>query len=410
MNIVIVSGIQIINNPRVKKEADALAEAGNNVIVIDAIFTSKSKELTKDILEGAKWINSPVIDLTDGKRLTRILFFYARVKLKLLRLLKAILNIETPGSLGYFVKPMYYKAKKLNADLYIVHLEQALWSGVRLIENGYRVAVDIEDWYSEDGLIEDRRYRPTKLIKKYESFLLKKCCYSTTTSCALADTLSNVYHCARPEVVYNSYDDVKKKEKCNYNLGIKPNKSPSIVWFSQTIGPGRGLEILIKALNELNSAFQLNIIGNAREGYKESLLSIANDVTKSKINFYQQVSQSILQDNLRNHDIGYCGELSDCLNHDLTISNKLMEYLRTGLAVIATNTKGQMEVQYKLPESVFIFNQNDVDQLVQLLDKLLKNRNLLQNAKYMARKGFDQYYIWSKSKNKIIELTNRLVH
>ncbi|PON16127.1 hypothetical protein C2W62_20105, partial [Candidatus Entotheonella serta] len=43
------------------------------------------------------------------------------------------------------------------------------------------------------------------------------------------------------------------------------------------------------------------------------------------------------------HDIGLALEQCDCPSRDLTITNKLFQYLLGGLALIATQTQGQAE-------------------------------------------------------------------
>jgi len=404
--IVIVSGIQIINNPRVVKEANLLSNAGYDVEVIGAILDIKSKEIIQLILDNASWNHIPVIDLSKNEKIPKIKFFFYRIKRKLSLLQKSWLNIENPNQLGYFVKPLLKISKHRNADLYIVHLEQALWVGKNLIKQGHNVAIDIEDWYSEDGLPEDRALRPLKLIKECESYLLKNAVYSTTTSKSLSAALQRAYECRPPIVVYNSFpaDNENSKNKCY--LDRKNLNIPSIIWFSQTVGPGRGLEQLLDALSQVDYSYELHIRGTPRIGYCELLLeNIPRDMARN-IYFHPQVPQDELRTRLNEHDIGYCGELSDCKNHDLTISNKMMEYLYTGLAVVASDTMGQKEVAMTIPDGVFLFSQNDLASLKRIFYKLLSDPIVLEKAKKMASSGFKKHYSWCKSETRLVELVN----
>ena len=50
------------------------------------------------------------------------------------------------------LKPYLRKAQHIRADLTIVHSEAGLWVGKQLIQKGYAVGVDFEDWFSRDLL------------------------------------------------------------------------------------------------------------------------------------------------------------------------------------------------------------------------------------------------------------------
>jgi len=41
------------------------------------------------------------------------------------------------------------------------------------------------------------------------------------------------------------------------------------------------------------------------------------------------------------HDIGFAGEMPHCRSRDLTVTNKILQYLLAGLAVVASGTAGQ---------------------------------------------------------------------
>ena len=60
--IVIVSGIQLSNNPRVVKEADALGAAGFDVEVLAAVLARDSAQRERLLYEGKPWRFTPVID------------------------------------------------------------------------------------------------------------------------------------------------------------------------------------------------------------------------------------------------------------------------------------------------------------------------------------------------------------
>jgi glycosyltransferase involved in cell wall biosynthesis len=407
--IVIVSGIQIINNPRVVKEATALAEAGYGVEVIGAIYDEDSNEQIKNILQSVRWNHIPVIDLTGGHILTSLYYLYAKLRRKISLLQKQWLNIESPNQLGYFTKRLYRIAKGRKADLYIVHLEQALWVGRKLLEDGCNVAMDVEDWYSEDGLPADRALRPLVLMKECEQYLLRNAAYCTTTSSSLSKDLSEAYQSSPPTVIYNSFPLEDRLLVDGQVLDRQDTSLPSIIWFSQTVGPGRGLEQLLAALQKVEYPFELHIRGTPRKGYKETLLKELPKEVISHTYFHPQVPQDELLSRLSEHDIGFCGELSECRSRDLTITNKALEYLRAGLAMIASDTAGHKEVASLVPAGVHIFQQDNLLSLQNLLNKLLGDNGVLKKAKEASKQGMETDMDWRKSEAIIVELARQFL-
>jgi len=399
--IVIVSGIQIIDNPRVVKEATALANAGFDVEVIGAIYDAASAKRINRMLSQTKWRHVPIIDR--GLEV-RLYYLYARIRRKIALLQKKWLNWENPYQLGYFVKRLYRIAKQRNADLYIVHLEQALWVGKRLLETGHEVAIDVEDWYSEDCLPADRVLRPIRLLKDCEQYLLQNAVYSTTTSMALSNALAEAYHCPPATVIYNSFPAEGRQYIDGEILDRRNSEIPSITWFSQTIGPGRGLEQLIVALKGIDSPFELHIRGASRPGFKEVLVDGLPVSMAGNIFFHSQVPQDELLSRLSEHDIGFCGELSDCRSRDLTITNKALEYLRAGLAVIASDTAGHQEVATLVASGVFIYQQDSVSSLKRAMQTLLGDEVKLVAAKQASLEGIESVLAWNKSEARLISL------
>lgn len=402
--ILIVSGFEITANPRVVKEADALAEAGHQVTVLGAIHSAESKVRIDDMLRGRDWSHIAVFDQTDVRNMHRVAQNLARVRSRFSRKMNRQFGWESHRQISPVVDNLTRVALKGSADLTILHLEPALWAGIKLLEAGRRVAIDFEDWYSEDLLPADRAGRPLKLLRACEKRILQQAAYATTTSESLASALANANMCHLPTVVYNSFPiegrktiDRKQRDRADFRL-------PSVTWFSQTIGPGRGLEELVAAMGLVKTPFQLHIRGTPRPGIEKKLRAIENRPEGSRIYFHRQVPQKELISRLAEHDVGYCGELSNCASRDLTITNKMFEYMRAGLAIIATDTKGQSEVKSKAGDAVRIFSQNDTNALALELEELISNPSRLAKAKMASARALEEHFDWGNSKQRMQEL------
>lgn len=91
---------------------------------------------------------------------------------------------------------------------------------------------------------------------------------------------------------------------------------------------------------------------------------------RNRVFFHPLVANAELVSRIAEHDIGFAGEMKFCRSRDLTISNKILHYLLGGLAVVASDTKGQQEVASKAPGAVLLYTSGDPRQLAERIDSL----------------------------------------
>ena len=63
-----------------------------------------------------------------------------------------------------------------------------------------------------------------------------------------------------------------------FDRSCNENSTLSIYWFSQTIGPGRGLEQILKAMARMRSHAKLSIRGSDYMGYSARLKALAAEL------------------------------------------------------------------------------------------------------------------------------------
>jgi glycosyltransferase involved in cell wall biosynthesis len=401
--VVIVSGIQLISNPRVFKEAKYLSENGFDVTVLAAIYDVESLSLTEELLRGTLFNHRVVFDGASTNVVERIKVFSCRIIGKLARVVHSIFGWESPLQLGNQVIPLLFAARRQTADLFIVHLEQALFVGCELLKDGKKVAIDVEDWYSEDGLPEDRAHRPLALIRRYERILLQSCCYSSTTSSVLSKSLAYRYQCTLPEVIFNTFAFDERELIDGQRKDRRDSKLPSITWFSQTVGPGRGLELLVAAINLIEFELELHVRGTLRPGFQKDLLAEVDKEKRRCVFFHTQVPQKELLSRIAEHDVGFAGELNDCMNKDLTIANKAFEYMRAGLAVVASDTNGHRELAENT-EGFLLYQQNDAAGLAHIVTEFMLNPEMLANARKKNVTQAQAQFSWEVDSLKLLKL------
>ncbi len=307
----------------------------------------------------------------------------------------------SPSQLGFSPGAMLKAALRENADLTIVHSEAGLWVGEQLLKKGMRVGVDFEDWFSEDALPEASRL-PIAQIKALEKVLTQECHYRLTTSEAMAQALGDAYDASPPTVVYNAFSVAQRQSVEGETRDRKDPAIPSVHWFSQTIGPGRGLETLFASLNQVSLVAEIHLRGNCTGEVRRWLNDLTPPIWRDHVFIHPTVSNEELLSRTAEHDIGLALEIPYCRNKELTASNKLFQYLQAGLAVIATNTAGQREVFERRPEIGSLIPPDDPEALAQAIQALLNDAGRLKAAKAAAVKAAEEEFCWERQQHNLL--------
>jgi glycosyltransferase involved in cell wall biosynthesis len=330
---------------------------------------------------------------------TKTAKFLQRLRSWLARKIVARTGWSLPYSLGP-VHPMLREAAALPADLTIVHNEAPFWVGCRLLERGRKIAADFEDWYSEDLLPEARRHRPLALLRRLEGTLLRQAACCTTTSRSMACALASTYGTAEPLVLPNCF-------ALQPTPSSRPPRPPELVWFSQTIGPGRGLEEFLAHWGQLPpDCGRITLVGAMTEGFEARLLDQVPISARDRVKILPPVSPDALPALLAGYDVGLALEPREPRNKDLTISNKILQYLNAGLAVVATPTAGQKEVMQIAPEAGIVVDLHS-GTLRSQLEELLADGSQLSRAQIAARCAAEQHYHWENYAPKLVALVNQ---
>ena len=397
--ILILIGAHLSTAPRPQKEAETLAKAGHEVIVKGVWFEPELAKRDRLLRQEKLWRFEPIIDFQPHNRWQN---FQVRLQGKIARETYKRFRTFSPALLGYGVRAMLKVARQTRADLTIVHSEAGLWVGNQLLNEGFRVGVDFEDWFSEDLLPEARVTRPIKQLKQYEARLARECQYCLTTSNVMAEAISQAYDAPKPTVIYNTFPGTERE----YIDGeIKDRKNlalPSLHWFSQTIGAGRGLEILFSALNHLQTPVEIHLRGNYPESARQLLEPLIPSQWRKHIFIHPTVPNHELLSRIAEHDIGLALEQTDTYSRNFTVTNKLFQYLQGGLTVVATDTLGQKEVlsQNSILGSLIA---NNPIALAQALDNLLQNPAQLNQTKHDVLEIFQEKLCWEKQEKILLK-------
>jgi hypothetical protein len=387
-----VTGQHLISNPRVWKEANVLAANGYIVSIYTTWHSGKKYEDDLKLIDSSIGYHAGFSLIDNGKN--TLLIFIARLMRKLANIFFLMFKIPSIYQEVYMPSLQLRVIAREESDLFIAHQETGLILGVMLLKKGRKVAFDFEDWYAYDY---PNKYRPVGLLKAYEAMALNTVCYVSCPSQSMADTIGFHYNTTKPlSVIYNSFP-------FTINKSISTRKIPnSMVWFSQTIGTGRGIEAFMELMKKVSVPVELHFVGYSSLSYKKYL----NDFLKGTphiLHVHPPMEHDKMLQFVAQFPFGLALENAYPKSRDLTITNKILVYLQLGLRVIATPTQGHLELQQQFPRSITYIQQNDEVNSVEAIDQLL-SVTPLQEACDMGQ------YAWSDQEKTILALVDNAIH
>ncbi|MDX1973078.1 MAG: glycosyl transferase family 1 [Candidatus Sumerlaeia bacterium] len=378
--------------PRPQKEAMVLQSLGHEVVIRGVSVDEAKHERDMEIAQrlNLSW------EFTDLRHNRGLRLLHRKGTQWLAQKGWRYLSHFTPELLGYGIRQTLQKSMESKADLTIAHGEPSLWVACELLKMGKRVGLDLEDWHSEDLLPSARVTRPITVLSKLEHTLLQQGRYRVTTSNAMAQELERTHGVSVPRVVYNSFPLDFYGAKESVPSKFSTSDKLRLVWFSQVIGPGRGLEELSVALQRLSDSERSQIcctlIGerkNCYEAWFQEHVFPLGDTFKIQ----PPVEPWNLGEKLQRHDVGLALETNTIRNRDLTITNKVFQYLEAGLHVIATPTRGQREVFEYLGKLHHLLSDYTPTALQIVLQELLHRESSTINREQIIHQ-YEQQFGW----------------
>lgn len=409
--IVLLTGNSLSNNPRAFKEASALARAGYRVQLLGAWLDPDFKSRDEALLPELPFDFIPVLDMTAIDGLKRVDQFTRRLHRRAAQYAHDLVGWESQRQFGGTVEPLLREALRRPASLYIAHSEVGLCVAAELLRRGLPVGVDMEDWFSEDLLPAARRRRPLGLLRDLERLILSHGVWAACPSEAMATALAETYGCRRPTVIYNAFSWSDRVFLEGEVLDRRDRAIASLYWFSQTIGPGRGIEELLAALPLLRGDCEIHLRGRLIPGFDRWIAErLPEPWRRRRVFMHDLVNTTDLLPRIAEHDIGFAGEPRDPANKDLTVSNKILHYLLGGLAVVASDTKGQQEVARRAPEAVTLYRAGDARDLARQLDLLIESPARRMAAQRAALAAAQVTFCWEREGDRLIAAMMETLH
>jgi hypothetical protein len=378
--ICLVSPGHVASNPRLVKEADALQAAGFQVRVVAGNYMPAIQPLDRTILSKASW---SWMQVELGGKAD---YLFRRLKQEVAR---AVISTGWIPNLSFAIwanSPMSMclaqAAMAEPASLYIAHCLAALPAAALAAQkHKAKLGFDAEDFHVGELFDELGNNLEVKIRDFLERNLLPQCDHLTAASPLIADAYCQRYG-IKPLPTLNVFPLSEAPKKYSFSV----NTPPRLYWFSQTIGPGRGLEKIIVAMGQMQTEFvQLYLRGLVTPSYRQELetLAMKEELVPSQLNFLPSAPPGDMFKLAAEFDLGLSLELSEPLNRALCLTNKIFTYLLGGIPVLLSLTPAQNRLAPELGEAAILADINDPVMLAKKLDVFspIPRKYLEQNLK-----------------------------
>jgi glycosyltransferase involved in cell wall biosynthesis len=398
--ICLVSPGHLSTNPRLVKEADALVAAGYQVSVVAARFIPWAD--AADIEFATRpW---QVHKVPFGPMAGRVSYLAQSLMRQACLLGYKLFGLWPERAFHPVAYNLAKAACAVTADLYIAHNLAALPAAFQAAKkHGARLGFDAEDFHSgemNDVLTNLVRLRITRDI---ESRYLLRCDHLTAASPGIARAYAEAYGIQLPNVILNVFPKTNAPHAPSTSGLVQP--SPSLYWFSQTIGPERGLEDVVAAIALSRSRPHLYLRGNLAAGFRQVLTTLA--AARGIGDHLHFLAPALPDDMVRlaaAYDVGLATEVSSTINRDICLTNKIFTYLLAGIPVLATDTTAQAEIAKEMPDVMFMYPQQDSDAMARKMDELLLSPQEFSSARVLAWKEGQKKYNWDEEKIIFLDL------
>jgi glycosyltransferase involved in cell wall biosynthesis len=390
------------STPRLVRNADALAEAGYEVHVVAGRNFPPADALDAEIFSRARWSHSLVDYRAAPGATARKL---ARRLARMLVLIRPFANLAVAARANNSEATRFASAAaRAKAHLYLGHclpgLPAAAFAGRA---RGVPFGFDAEDFHDAEteASIHDRAESAARRI--LQSRLLPACVHLTSASPMIGGQFERIYG-VKPLTLLNVYPLTDGPPAPIETGPISEQRPARFYWFSQTIGPGRGLEAVVQIMARMSIPAELRLRGFVAQGYMDHLRDVAQRASLARpIVFLSPGSPNEMARLSADADLGLSTEVPYPLNHDICLGNKIFAYLLAGVPVLLSQTKAQSEFAPLLKEAALLCNLDRVEESAGKLDSFFSDSSRVAVARHSAWKLARNRFCWEIERKTLLE-------
>jgi glycosyltransferase involved in cell wall biosynthesis len=397
---------QISRTPRLVRNANALATAGHEVIVVYADHLSEFEEADREILVGVNWTAVSVdFHRSLGARLRG---YRARLRRKVFSLVAPLIGWSEyvlTRAFGYFGPELAKAAAMTRAEVYFAQQQVSIAAAVRAARaTRAHYAVDIED------LLSDSSDEPIEIVKAIEAKYLPKSSIVATMSVAAAERLSQQFNLQNSPIVLHNCAASDEAVNLLTPKARKAGEPLSLYWFGQTIGPHSCADTILRSMAKVPFPIHLTLRGTiVRDGYIQYLRDLTKELGIEKsLSIVPGASPMDMIRLAAEHDICLGTQPSRELFHQLAIGNKVFTGMMAGCAILLTDTIAHRRLLESFPGWALLISHENEELVASALHELASSSTKLDDMKnrawILARSTFN----WEKEGSKLVAAVNNL--
>ena len=396
--ILFITTLNLASNPRLVKELNLALQHDFEVELICFEFKNWSYEYDKELKEKYKLGGVRIHTIPAGRRPISD-WLSSIIREKGSRLLSKFFLLKNKNLANAISRRNSLIINQLNniarPGLVIGHNPGALYP-TYLVAKKFKCAAgfDVEDYHPGEGNNFHLQYLIRQLMQE---FIPQMDYVSFASPSIMAEILTISKGPAVVLPVLNFFPAEEFEEPKKVISG--PVK---MVWFSQNISKGRGLELILSIIKKFKGEVELHLFGNMdKRFYEEEIKNVET------IFVHHPLSQIELHKRLSDFDVGLALEPAKDLNNRLALSNKILAYLQAGLYVLATKTPAQETFLTSLPDHGICFAPGTNDVAI-FLKKIIEDIDDIRSKKRGRFLNF-MHNNWTNESKKLLEQWNNIV-
>ncbi|HMD61865.1 MAG TPA: hypothetical protein VKG78_10550 [Opitutaceae bacterium] len=406
--ICLVTPGHVASTPRLVKEADALVDAGYRVHVVAGRHFAPADPLDADVLGPARWSCTRVsYDAGAGALARKVLRSFARRMVVHPRL--ATVRIAARASHAEALRLAAVAARR-PAKLYIGHCLPGLPAAALAARAcGAAYGFDAEDFHDAETEAAMNGPAERAAARELQERLLGGCSHLTAASPLIGRQYLGTYR-VEPRTVLNVFPRSQAPASPADPGPVSDARPARIYWFSQTVGPGRGLESVVAILGRSRTPAELQLRGFPAAGYADHLQALALRAGMARpIRFLPPGPPTEMARLAADADLGVSSEEKLPPNRNLCLTNKVFVYLLAGIPQLLSNTAAQSALAPELGEAAILADLARPDAASEQLDRFFADPARVASARRAAWSLAQERYCWDVEKSRFLDSIRAVV-
>lgn len=228
-----------------------------------------------------------------------------------------------------------------------------------------------------------------------------------TVSPTIAELLMRDYQLSHPPAVVMNIPVVERNSDISVRAAAGVGPDVPLLVYSGGLDPTRGVHTLVKAVGHLDGV-HLALITRTNHSYVTDLQDIASDGGyHDRLHIVSFVEPQHVVTYLASATIGVHTIVAGPMNHEVTLPNKVFEYMHARLPIVISNCKVMSAFVSQLGVGEVFLSEN-VDSLVEKISKVLQNLDKYRLA-YERQPEMLKTYSWGNERKKLFAVYQDLL-